>query len=392
MKDAYIVAARRSAVGKAQKGTLAAMRPDDFAAQVVASVLADVPGLDARAIDDVIVGCAMPEAEQGMNVARILALRAGLPVEVPAVTVNRFCASGLEAIAIATAKVQAGMADVVLAGGAESMSLIPMGGHRIAPNPYLVDHFPDAYLGMGLTAEVVAERYSVSREDQDAFALGSHERACRAIDAGDFGGEIAPLRVVRDSYGAKGKRHEEEISFAVDEGPRRDTTIEALAKLRPAFALKGTVTAGNASQMSDGAAFAIVMSGERAKALGARPIARLASYAVAGVAPDEMGMGPVAAVPRALAAASIDLRDVATIELNEAFAAQALAVIRKLELDPARVNPQGGAIALGHPLGCTGAKLVATALGKLARDNGRYGLVTMCVGGGMGAAGIVERL
>ena len=392
MKDAYIVASKRTAVGRAMKGTLARTRPDDFGAAVMKAVVDEAKGLDPKRIGDVIIGCAMPEAEQGMNVARIATMRAGLPVDVPAVTVNRFCASGLEAVALATARIQTGQADVVLAGGIESMSLIPMGGHKVAPNPWLVDNYPESYLSMGLTAEVVASRYEVGRADQDAFAFESHRRAVAAIEAGNFKEEIFPLQVVDESYDPKGRKVEKETLFDTDDGPRRDTSIEALAKLKPAFATKGTATAGNSSQMSDGAAAALLMSGDTMKELGLKPLGRLVAYAVAGVAPDEMGIGPVAAVPKVLAMAGLKLADIAAIELNEAFAAQSLAVIRRLELDPAKVNPCGGAIALGHPLGCTGAKLLATVLRQLGRVKGKYGLVTMCVGGGMGAAGIIERL
>ena len=392
MKDAFIVSAKRTAVGRAYKGTLAQSRPDDFGAAAIKGALAAAGDLPADRIDDVVLGCAMPEAEQGMNVARITALRAELPVSVAAVTVNRFCASGLESIAQATARIRTGMIDAAVAGGTESMSLIPMGGHKVAPNPWLTDHNPDAYLSMGLTAEVVAERYGVSREDQDAFALESHRRAVAAIDEGRFEGEVVPFTVTRDHYDAKGRKQEEEVVFKVDEGPRRDTSPEALAKLKPAFSVKGTATPGNSSQMSDGAAASVLVSEDLAKELSLTPKARLVGYAVAGVEPDEMGIGPVAAVPKILKQTGIKLADIDVIELNEAFAAQSLAVIRKLEMDPEKVNPMGGAIALGHPLGCTGAKLLATALHELERRQGKYALITMCVGGGMGAAGIIERL
>ncbi len=392
MKEAFICSSRRTAVGKAVKGTLARERPDDYAAVVMQKVLADAPGLDPAEIGDVIMGCAMPEAEQGMNVARIAAARAGLPVDVPAMTINRFCASGLEAVALAAARIRTGQAEAVLAGGLESMSLIPMGGHKVAPNPWLVDHAPESYISMGLTAEVVASRYGIGREQQDRFALDSHKKACAAIAEGKFKEEIVPVTVVSGSYDARGRKVESETVFDTDEGPRADTSLEALAKLKPAFAMKGTATAGNSSQMSDGAAAALLVSEDRVRALGLKPLGRLVSYAVAGVAPDEMGMGPVAAVPRALRQAGLSPRDIDLIELNEAFASQSLAVIAKLELDEAKVNVNGGAIALGHPLGCTGAKLLATILRELARRKARYGLVTMCVGGGMGAAGVIERL
>ncbi len=392
MKDAWIVASKRTAVGRAKKGSLRNARPDDLAASVIEGLLAEVPALKPEEIDDVILGCAMPEAEQGMNVARIAALRAGLPVSVPAVTVNRFCSSGLESIMQATARIRAGMVDVVIAGGTESMSLVPMGGHKLSPNPSLVETYPDSYLGMGLTAEVVAKNYEVNREDQDAYSIESHRRAVAALDAGHFKEEIHSYKAVEKVYNKKGRLEERESVFETDEGPRRETSIEALAKLRPAFALKGTVTAGNSSQMSDGAAAALLMSEERAKAMGLTPLGRLVAYAVAGVKPEEMGIGPTKAIPKVLEKAGMTLDQIDTIELNEAFAAQSLAVIRKLGLNPERVNPLGGAIALGHPLGCTGAKLVATILRELKRRDAQYGMVTMCVGGGMGAAGIIERL
>jgi acetyl-CoA acyltransferase len=392
MRDAVIVSAVRTAVGRAPKGTLRTTRPDEMAATAIRAALERAPGLDPKEIDDVILGCAMPEAEQGMNVARIASLRAGLPVECSAMTVNRFCASGLQSIALAAERIRGGGADAIIAGGTETMSLIPMGGHRIMPNPALVDTYPDAYLNMGLTAERVARKHEISRDDQDAFALESHRRAAAAIDEGRFAAEIAPLEITVDSLDAKGKKQVRKVTFDTDEGPRRDTSAQALAGLRPAFAAEGTVTAGNSSQMSDGAAAALVMSEERARALDLTPRARFVAYATAGVRPEEMGMGPALAVPKALALAGLTLDQIDVIELNEAFAAQALAVMRLLGLDPERVNPNGGAIALGHPLGCTGAKLTATLLNELDRRGGRYGMVTMCVGGGMGAAGIFERL
>jgi len=392
MHDAVIVSSVRTAVGKAPKGTLRSTRPDEMAATALRGALDRAPGLDPKEVDDVILGCAIPEAEQGMNVARIASLRAGLPVECSAMTVNRFCSSGLQAIALASERIMAGGATAILAGGAETMSLIPMGGHRILPNPKLVDTYPDAYLNMGLTAERVAARYGITREEQDAFALASHEKAVAAIAGGRFEAEIVPLEVTVDSLNAKGRKQTSTVTFAVDEGPRADSSAEALAKLRPAFHVSGTVTAGNASQMSDGAAATLVMSGDRAKALGLAPLGRFVAFATAGVLPEEMGIGPALAIPKALRLAGLSLDEIDVIELNEAFAAQALAVIRELGLDPEKVNPNGGAIALGHPLGCTGAKLTATLLGELARRNGRYGMVTMCVGGGMGAAGIFERM
>ncbi len=392
MNEAMIVSAVRTAVGKAPRGTLRATRPDDMAATVIRAAIDRVPGLEDREVEDVILGCAMPEAEQGMNMARIASLRAGLPVECSAMTINRFCSSGLQAIAMAAERVMVGHAEVIVAGGAETMSMIPMGGHKIVPNPTLVDTHPGVYLGMGLTAERLARRYEISRDEQDAFALESHRRALAAIESGHFASEIVPLKVVDDRLDAKGRKQFTEVEFSVDEGPRRETSAEALAKLKPAFHAKGTVTAGNSSQMSDGAAAAVVMSAARAQQLGVKPLLRFVAFATAGVLPEEMGIGPAFAIPKALRLAGLTLDQIEVIELNEAFAAQALAVIKELGLDPARVNPNGGAIALGHPLGCTGAKLTATLAGELARRNGRYGMVTMCVGGGMGAAGIFERV
>ena len=392
MKEAVIVSAVRTAVGKAPKGTLRDTRPDDMGAAVIKEAIARVPGLEASEIDDVIMGCAMPEAEQGMNVARAAAIRAGLPVETSAMTINRFCSSGLQTIAMASDRIRTNGAEVIVAGGLESMSMIPMGGHIIRPNPYLIDHYPDFYLSMGLATENVARKYEVTREQQDEFALRSHQRAIAALDANKFKDETVPLTVTVEELDAKGKKQHTEIQFEKDEGPRRDSSADALAKLKPAFQLKGTITAGNSSQMSDGAAAAIVMSEERAKQLGVKPIARLIAYATAGCPPEEMGIGPVYAIPKALKLAGLTLDQIEVIELNEAFAAQSLAVIKMLELNPDKVNVNGGAIALGHPLGCTGAKLTASILRELERRNGRYGMVTMCVGGGMGAAGIFERL
>jgi acetyl-CoA acyltransferase len=365
-----------------------------MAAAAIKGALARVPALETASVDDVILGCAMPEAEQGMNVARIAALLAGLAHSAGAMTVNRFCSSGLQAIAAGADAIAAGRAHVVVAGGTESMSLIPMGGHKIAPNPELVERYPDSYLGMGMTAELVARKFGLGREACDAFALASHRKAVAAIEAGRFKGEIVPLDVeVPDAPPpAKKGQPAPRILFDTDEGPRQDTDAASLAKLKPAFAAKGLVTAGNSSQMSDGAAATVLVSAARAKELGLEPIARLVSYAVAGVDPEIMGIGPVEAIPKALKLAGVKLDDVDLIELNEAFAAQALAVIEALGLDPAKVNVNGGAIALGHPLGCTGAKLTAQILAELERRGGRYGLVTMCVGGGMGAAGLFERL
>jgi acetyl-CoA acyltransferase len=392
MKEAVIVSAVRTAVGKAPKGTLRHTRPDDMGAAAIKDAIARVPGLEASEIEDVIMGCAMPEAEQGMNVARAAAIRAGLPVETSAMTINRFCSSGLQTIAMATDRIRTNGAQVIVAGGLESMSMIPMGGHIIRPNPYLIEHYPDFYLSMGLATENVARKYEVSREEQDAFALRSHQRAVAALDAHKFKDETVPLTVTVEELDAKGKKQQSEVVFDKDEGPRRDTSAEALAKLKPAFHVKGTITAGNSSQMSDGAAAAIVMSEDRAKALDAKPMARLVAYATAGCPPEEMGIGPAYAIPKALKLAGLTLDQIEVIELNEAFAAQSLAVIKMLELNPDKVNVNGGAIALGHPLGCTGAKLTASILRELQRRNGRYGMVTMCVGGGMGAAGIFERL
>lgn len=392
MRDAVIVSAVRTAVGKAPKGTLRDTRPDEMGAAVIKEALARVPGLDPSEIEDVIMGCAMPEAEQGMNVARSAAIRAGLPVGTSAMTINRFCSSGLQSIAIAADKIRTGGAEVAVAGGLETMSMIPMGGHIIRPNPYLVDHYPDFYLNMGLATENVARKYKVTREEQDAFALRSHQRAAAALDEGRFTDETVPLNVTFEELDAKGRKLRREVVFDQDEGVRRESTIEGLRKLKPAFHAQGTITAGNASQMSDGAAAAVIMSDERAKSLGVKPMARFVAYATAGCPPEEMGIGPVFAIPKVLKLSGLTLDQIDVIELNEAFAAQSLAVIRTLGLDIEKVNVNGGAIALGHPLGCTGAKLTASILRELERRNGRYGMVTMCVGGGMGAAGIFERL
>ncbi len=392
MKEALIVSAVRTAVGKAPKGTLRDTRPDDMGAAVIKEAIARVPGLAANEIEDVIMGCAMPEAEQGMNVARAAAIRAGLPVETSAITINRFCSSGLQSIAMAADRIRTNGAQVIVAGGLESMSMIPMGGHIIRPNPYLIDHYPDFYLSMGLATENVARKYEVTREEQDEFALRSHQRAAAALDQDKFKDETVPLTVSLEELDAKGRKQHREVVFDKDEGPRRDTSAEALAKLKPAFHVKGTITAGNSSQMSDGAAAAIVMSEDRTKELGAKPLARFVAYATAGCLPEEMGIGPVFAIPKVLKLAGLTLDQIDVIELNEAFAAQSLAVIKMLELNPDKVNVNGGAIALGHPLGCTGAKLSASILRELERRQGRYGMVTMCVGGGMGAAGIFERI
>jgi acetyl-CoA acyltransferase len=405
MPDAVIVSAVRTPVGKAYKGSLRAMRPDDLAALTIKEAIARVPGLDAKEIDDVILGCAMPEGEQGMNVARIASLRAGLPVETSAMTINRFCSSGLQAIALGAERIRSGSAQVIVAGGTESMSMVPMGGNKISPNPWLVDHSPDTYINMGLGTENIAHKFGITREQADQFSAESHKKALAAIAAGNFKDETVPVEVKITSVhnghghgasskpkGASLKAATQIFTFSTDEGPRADTSLEALAKLKPAFHVRGTVTAGNSSQMSDGAAAAVVMSDARAKSLGLKPLVRFVSFATAGVLPEEFGIGPVAAIPKALKLAGLSLNDIAVIELNEAFAAQSLAVIQQAGLDPSRVNPNGGAIALGHPLGCTGAKLTATVIRELQRRNARYGMVTMCIGGGMGAAGIFERL
>jgi acetyl-CoA acyltransferase len=393
MPEAVLVAAVRTPVGRAPKGALSTTRPDDLAAIAINGALAKVPALEKNAIDDVILGCAQPEGEQGFNVARMAALRAGLPVEIPGATVNRLCASGLEAIAMADYRIRSGGAQVVIAGGAESMSLIPMGGNKPSPNPWLTNNYPASMLTMGLTAERVARHYGISRVDQDAFALASHQKALAAGAAGRFSEELIPVTVTTVSPGAKpGKPVTRESLFSADEGPRADTSSEALAQLKPAFHAQGTVTAGNSSQTSDGAAAAILMNSDCARELGIRPLARLVAYAVTGCLPEEMGIGPITAIPKVLARAGLTLNDIDLIELNEAFAAQALAIIRALNLDPDKINVNGGAIALGHPLGCTGAKLTATLLQELKGREARYGMVTMCVGGGMGAAGIFELL
>ena len=377
--EAVIVDCLRTPAGKAPRGSLRNTRPDDLAATVIGGLLKRHPQIPPNEIDDVILGCAMPEAESGMNMARIAALRAGLPDTVPAVTINRFCSSGLQAIAMAAEKIRSGMAHTVLAGGAESMSMLPRGGHGFAPNPWLVDHRPETYINMGLTAENVQRKYNVSREDADAFALRSHQNALAAQQSGKFDEEIVPVETAAGPYNK-------------DEGPRADTTLEALAKLKPVFHAQGTVTAGNSSQTSDGAAMALVMSEKRARELGLKPRLRFVSFAVGGVPPEIMGIGPIVAIPKAVALAGIQLDDIGVIELNEAFSAQALAVIREAGLNQEIVNVNGGAVALGHPLGCTGAKLTATILREMERRQTRYGMVTMCIGGGQGAAGIFERL
>jgi len=391
MREVVIASSVRTAVGKAPRGTLRNTRPDDLAAVAIKGALERVPQLNAKEVEDVIIGCATPEAEQGMNVARIAALRAGVPVEVSAMTINRFCSSGLQAISLAADSVMAGRAEVAIGGGTESMSMIPMGGNKISANPWLIDHYPDAYLSMGLTAERLAKRFGITREMADEFSLNSHKKAMAAIQGGKFEDEIVAVPVsFTTPNGAKPKRID--ISFKVDEGPRADTSMEALASLKPAFHANGTVTAGNSSQTSDGAAASVVMTAEKAKQLGIKPLARFVSFATAGYLPEEMGLGPVYAIPKALRMAGLKLDDIDVIELNEAFAAQTLSVIKEAGLDPSKINPNGGAVALGHPLGCTGAKLTATILRELKRRNGHYGLVTMCIGGGMGAAGIIENI
>ena len=391
MASAVIVSAARTAIGKAPRGTLRTTRPEEMAAAVIAAVMERAPALDPREIDDVIMGCAMPEAEQGMNVARIASLRAGLPVEVPAQTVNRFCSSGLQTIALAAQQIMSGMGETVIAGGVETMSMVPMSSNKFMANPTLAKEHPGVYIGMGLTAENLARQYEVTREEQDAFALRSHHRAGAAQDAGKFDDQIVPLEV-EVTLGAGRDTQTYCTTFDKDEGIRRDSSAEGLAKLRPVFHAQGTVTAGNSSQTSDGAAAVLVMSEEKAERLGLEPMARFRSFAVGGVAPEVMGIGPVAAVPKALKLAGVSLDEIDLVELNEAFAVQALAVIRELGLDAERVNVNGGAIALGHPLGCTGAKLTVQMLHELARQDKQLGLVTMCIGGGMGAAGVLERL
>jgi acetyl-CoA acyltransferase len=391
MREVVIASSVRTPVGRAFKGTLRATRPDELGAVAILGALERLPQLDPREIDDVIMGCAMPEAEQGMNVARTASLRAGLPVECSAMTINRFCASGLQAIALAAERIGSGGAEVIVAGGLESMTMIPMGGHKVSANPWLIEHYPDAYLSMGLTAERLAQRFSITREQADDFSFKSHQKALAAIAEGRFEEEIVPVPVsFTTPNGSKSRRVE--ITFKVDEGPRADTSLEALAKLKPAFHARGTVTAGNSSQMSDGAAAVVVMTAERAKQLGIQPLARFVAFATAGYKPEEMGLGPVYAIPKALKLAGLELQQIDVIELNEAFAVQALAVIQQGGLDAGKVNPNGGAVALGHPLGCTGAKLTATLIRELKRRNGRYGIVTMCAAGGMGAAGIFERI
>jgi acetyl-CoA acyltransferase len=400
MAEAVIVSSVRTPVGRGYKGSLRTTRPDDLAALAIQAALARLPGLDPKEIDDVILGCAMPEGEQGMNVARIAALRAGLPVETSAMTVNRFCASGLQAIAQAAERIRSGAAAVIVAGGTESMSLVPMGGNKISPNPWLVDHHPDTYINMGLGTEHIARKFGITREQADQFAVESHQKAVAALAADKFKDETVAVQVkitsLPNGNGGKGltatKLATQSFVFDRDELPRSDTSMEVLSGLKPAFHIQGTVTAGNSSPMSDGAAAVVVMSEAKAAELGLEPQARFVAYATAGCPPEEFGIGPVYAIPKALQLAGLSLNDLAVVELNEAFAAQSLAVIQQANLDAARVNPNGGAIALGHPLGCTGAKLTASLIRELHRRNARYGMVSMCIGGGMGAAGIFERV
>jgi acetyl-CoA acyltransferase len=391
MKEAVIVSAVRTPVGRAKRGALATVRPDDMAASVIRELLKRTPNLDPVEIEDVVIGCAFPEGEQGLNMARMIALRAGLPDTVPAATINRYCASGVQSIAHVAAAIQTGQIEVGIAGGAESMTMIPMTGFKFSPNPYFAQDLPHYYTNMGLTAENVSIKYGVSREDQDAFALRSNQRATRAVESGVFDPELLPLEVEVVEY-VDNKAEKKSFKVKQDEGPRADTSLDALAKLKPAFKEGGVVTAGNSSQMSDGAAGVVVMSIERAAHLGLKPLARFVSFAVGGVPPELMGIGPIVAIPKALKLAGLSLNDIDLMELNEAFAAQALAVIRTLEIDENKVNVNGGAIALGHPLGCTGSKLTTQLIYEMGRRKSKYGMVTMCIGGGMGAAAIFENL
>ncbi|MBI5651842.1 MAG: acetyl-CoA C-acyltransferase [Chloroflexi bacterium] len=391
MKEAVIVSAARTAVGKAPRGKLRTTRPDDLAATVVKTAFERAQAIQPEEIDDVIIGSAFPEGEQGLNLGRIVAVRAGLPNVVPGMTVNRFCSSGVQTIALAAQQIIAGWGDCIIAGGVESMSMVPMTGFHFAPNPMLAQEYPGVYLGMGLTAENVAREYNVSRQDQDQFAYRSHQRAIAAIQAGKFKDEIVPLNV-EIVEADNGKTKTQKYVFDVDEGPRADTTLDALANLKPAFAMGGTVTAGNSSQTSDGAGAVVMMSREKADALGLKPLVKMIAFAVGGGRPEVMGIGPIAAIPKALKIAGLSLNDIGVIELNEAFAAQAIAVMRHLEMDEERVNVNGGAVALGHPLGATGAKLTVQLIGEMKRRNAQFGMVSMCIGGGMGAAGIFENI
>ncbi|SDY14711.1 acetyl-CoA C-acetyltransferase [Thermoactinomyces sp. DSM 45892] len=392
MREAVIVAASRTAVGKAKKGSFRNTRPDDLGAAVVSDVLKRVPQVDPKQVEDLIMGCAFPEGEQGMNIARIIGIRAGLPHDVPGMTVNRYCSSGLQTISMAAERIMSGFADIIIAGGVESMSMVPMGGYKPSPNPTLMDSAPEVYMSMGHTAEEVSKRYNVTREDQDAFAVESHRKAFEAIQSGKFKDEIVPVPVVEHFVDEKGKLQKKEIVFDTDEGVRPGTSAETLGKLRPAFKLNGTVTAGNSSQTSDGAAAVMIMSREKAEELGVKPLAVFRGFMLGGVAPEVMGIGPVEAIPKLLSKLSLSLEDVDLFELNEAFASQAVAVIRELGIDPSKVNVNGGAVALGHPLGCTGAKLTVSMINELIRQEKRYGVITMCIGGGMGAAGLIERV
>ena len=392
MKDAVIVSAVRTPVGKAKRGGLATVRPDEMAATTIQALLKRTPNLDPAEIEDVIIGCAFPEGEQGLNMARMISLRAGLPDSVPAETINRYCASGVQSIAHVAYAIQSGQIEVGLGGGAESMTMVPMAGYKFAPIPHFAQDLPHYYTNMGLTAENVSEKYNVSREDQDEFSLKSHQKASKAVDSGVFDPELVSVDVEVVEFNGSEKPEKKNFTVKRDEGPRADTSLEALSKLRPAFKEGGVVTAGNSSQMSDGAAGAIVMSAERAAALGMTPLARFVSFAVGGVAPELMGIGPIVAIPKALKVAGLTLNDIDLFELNEAFAAQSLAVIRTLEMDESKVNVNGGAIALGHPLGCTGAKLTTQLIYEMGRRKSKYGMVTMCIGGGMGAAAIFENL
>ena len=391
-KDAVIVSAVRTPVGKAKRGGLATVRPDEMAAAVIQALLKRTPNLDPAEIEDVVIGCAFPEGEQGLNMARMIALRAGLPESVPAETINRYCASGVQAIAHAAYAIQSGQIETAIAGGAEFMTMVPMAGYKFSPNPYFAQDLPHYYTNMGLTAENVALKYEISREDQDAFALKSNQKAAQAVDSGLFDPELVPIDVEITELNSDEKPTKKSFTVKRDEGPRADTSLEALAKLKPAFKEGGTVTAGNSSQMSDGAAGVVVMSVEKALQLGLKPLVRFVSFAVGGVPPELMGIGPIVAIPKALKVAGLSLNDIDLIELNEAFAAQSLAVIRKLGLDESKVNVNGGAIALGHPLGCTGAKLTTQLIYEMGRRKSKYGMVTMCIGGGMGAAAIFENL
>jgi acetyl-CoA acyltransferase len=391
-RDPVIVAAARTAVGKAKRGSLATVRPDETAVAVIKDLLRRAEGLKPEDVNDVILGCAFPEGEQGLNMSRLVALRAGLPVTVPAETINRFCSSGMQSIAHAAFGIMAGQMDCAIAGGTESMTMVPMTGLKFSPNPYLAAEWPGAYLGMGLTAENVSEKYGINRADQDAFAYDSHRKATKAVESGLFDPEIVPIDVELVEYDKSGTLKKNAFTFKRDEGPRADTTIEALAKLRPAFKEGGTVTAGNSSQMSDGAAAVVIMSRAKAESIGLKPLVRFVAFAVGGVEPEYMGLGPIVAIPKALKIAGLRLEGISVIELNEAFAAQSLAVIREVGINPEITNVNGGAIALGHPLGCTGAKLTTQLINEMKRRNVQFGMVSMCIGGGMGAAGIFENL